>query len=675
MEYTGCLYDPAVIHKCVQVDRARSSAEAYGWELPLHDLRILAGRLTGIDVCVEHERGIAVGVVSRGFIDDRGRLLCTFSLFQRCSSNRVQGSTQSIADVNIAETVECWIRAGDLRELSLQHVRDTLEPLEVSIVVAGARPNSLIHSRRYTPVVVAATCVTPGSVNLGGQSCCCKRVVARHTDGIITITASQKSDIQQMNTTHEQDTHVQNKSAGSVQTGNSANTTSTMNDQINNGHIHGSDAGATEEEELDFDEHSSVDVAAIEHSSSRTAHMQDNPQLMEDDESNSLATRDRLQDVMTDHHERLFADEPKSLSILATAIKHILQTHQSGLQNGSQDSIRASADVEEDRLAAATAFVSGQIGTGGAAQEDYISPHICMAVRSAIDAIEGVDKSKNATPASMQEGTANNNASMLGHTSVLAASMWIEKLCEADKRASNQSHVHELDLVAASKTDLRQRIQAMFVGKPTVRGSKAPPREFDVELARVLTGTLRRGITALRASNASQNTVHTETSSGERGIHARQPGPGLDPSSALRRRTARPGNPRVRASITRDFKVDHTTQQRTRQRPPKRLKKDPFVLFGANNKGKDASGTLRRPNATNDRRRRQNRIAASGGDARDAYKQSDCSPPHKKPKKAWTPFDILRKDDAAFMKTMFNSADINKSSSVGVMTLRPMNAR
>jgi hypothetical protein len=689
--YTGCLYDPAVIHKCIQVHQARSSEEAYGWELPLHDLRVLASRMANIDVCVEHECSVSVGVVRRGYIDEHGRLICEFSLYRstadahknnkKNNKNRYNRTT----DARIAATVDHWIKAGALRELSLQHVRDTLTPLEVSIVVSGARPNSLIQRR------ILDSCVpsTSGSrvVHPHGLGFKCKRRAKAQHGGTVTVMASCKSGIRltesgenanrtvhmehndNLTGTFNQMQQSQQQQQQQHEKGEEEDTND--QDAVEGGTQHGM------EDDNEDDEHSNI--SRVETTSNT--------------DTGVLSTSQKLGNLLANHQEQQYPDKPESLSILATAIKCILQAHRNTLadkQGNNSSSIRASADVEEDQLAAATAFVAGLAGDGG--RSDYISPHICIAARAAIDAIEC-----NLRPA--DELTGSDSSPMVGHTTSLAAAMWIEKLCEADKRASNQSHVHELDLVAASTTELRKRIQTMFVPRPPSNDNQSIPSPpcFDVDLARALTGTFRRGIEALQqriTGNTNQNNVQEFKQSNTKNNRSNRSNNNSSSSSSSSSSNNSSSNngvqtvprkTRVRASITRDFTAGTKTPQsgvHTRQKH-RHLRRDPFKCTENNNN----NNNNRHNNRNNNRDNNRVRATANVSEGQRMPTKTTCAPPSKRTKRSKKmrasrsvvdvdgPFANLNSEDAVWMQKLFNNPKMLQMDNPGVLTLRPMHSQ
>jgi hypothetical protein len=483
MIYTGCLYDPSSIHNCVQVRQAATSAEAYGWELPVHDLRTLASKMKGIDVCVEHTR-VAIGVVEAGLVDEDGKLQCCFKLFRDETSPEDQTNTKmGVVDLKVAEVVDRWIKAGSLRELSLQHVRRTLEPLEVSIVVAGARPNSIIHG------LVKASAHT----KVSGRGNRCKRTPREEVDAIVTITASQKSNVQTMN-------HIDlmsNSTQGSSDNRN-PDTPESFRLPKCGAREEGGEGGEGGEEE---------DVCAA--------------QVAKPFQSDK---GDNLQQLLLSSHVRTNSDT-HSKCLLATEIKRLLSNVTAS--NGSEPAIAASAQVEEDQLAAATDFVHGRTD-----DVDFISRYICASVKCAIDVIENAE-------------SPSKGETMDGHSTPLAASLWLSKLCEVDRNTCSASYVHELDLISPSREDLTERIKAMFVP------SCGQAREFDVTLARALTGTLRRASLAIGAYNTrtvAARARYTNTAANSKTGSTKQ----------------------VRASIRRDF----ATQRQ--QRPPSKSSVDPF---------------------------------------------------------------------------------------------------
>jgi hypothetical protein len=690
--YTGCLYDPAVIHKCIQVDEARSSAEAYGWELPVHDLRVLASRMPGIDVCVEHQRHIAVGKVWKGYVNDRGQLICEFTLFndtmnknKNKNKNRTKASQypqqRREINVDIAHTVDHWIRAGTLRELSLQHIRDTLTPLEVSIVVAGARPNSRIQCSVSASVPVDSIMGNP-TPPLHRLSFNCKRTMPGDRGATVTVMASCKSHVRLMDS--EQTNQTARPMEGNVDTMTRAEFQQEQQQERRDSR----DTRSVASGEQDLE-----DVGGY----TRMKDVQDDQEGTDennDDENNDdenenenggyedtegsargLSTSQRLGNLLNSHQQQQHPEKPESLSILATAIKSILQAHQKSLSKdnqtgeGGRSSIRASADVEEDQLAAATAFAAGMAGDGG--QSDFISPHICVAARSAIDAIECSLHPRD-------ESTPLDASTMVGHNNTLAASMWIEKLCDADKRASNQSHVHELDLVTASKTELRRRIQAMFVPRLSASNNNntqsqvSPSSPFDVELARALTGTFRRGIEALCA--------HTTSIVQGKGVtHNQNTKRNTKRNTKKENRNGTGGTtkgPHVRASIVRDFSPRRQKSQVTpRQHRTRQIKRDPFKMSqrSSNMQGKTNGGT----------RNRRIRATANTSESRRIPNKTNCGPPLKRARKgpdkmkidSNSPFVHLNSQDGLFMQKLFNDPKMLQHDNPGVMTLRPMQSQ
>jgi hypothetical protein len=624
--FTGCLYDPAVIHKCVQVDTARSRDEAYGWELPLHDLRVLASRLTGIDVCVEHERDTSVGVVQTGFVDQRGRLMCRFQLFDQIgtstttSRSKTQQKHRSTPSPAIAATVKRWIKAGKLRELSLQHVRNTLEPLEVSIVVAGARPNSLIQRQMAASTVQS----TQTQTRLGN----CKRTPTRPDQDrqIVTVTASQRTDIQRMNTRSTMPT----------------DTTSPMEQT---------------------DEPGPEPQPEPEPNESRAREDKEEEEEEEGEEVEEQDDQLRLEDGhdVSQGFNRLFLEQqqqqqqptPESASILATAMKDLLRAyshnrdHHNNNNNNQISATLTSPDTEEHRLSAATAFVTGTVYPEG--EQDFISPRICVAVRAAIDAMQ----------CSGQSTTTSATDTMPRHTSTLAAARWIEKLCEVDQQSSNQSHVHELDLVAASKTDLRTRIQNMFVPKNNNNNNN----NFDVPMARALTGTLRRGIHALRPQVTTAKNTRTPrppgTTNTVRASHnTRKP---------TKKRTTKATHPNKQ--IARDFKPRKPTRrvdpfqeptQSQHSRINKRKKTTTRQQQQQQQNNHQHIEDTDRPTRSKRTRRPHNNnnndktIQASGNRRRDG------------------PFAHLRGDDAAWMKQFIDGNSNGTFAEPGILALRPV---
>jgi hypothetical protein len=153
--------------------------------------------------------------------------MCTFRLWGRkkltsgrvVKAKRSHNHPKSVVDVGIAGLVQSWVNAGQLRELSLQHVRDTLTPLEVSIVVAGARPNSLIQQQQHGDSDISASMFTNilyTPAQQDGLGMMYKRTTIRNPEHIVSVTASQRSDIQRMNPTTTPDTPSDSRSATMV---------------------------------------------------------------------------------------------------------------------------------------------------------------------------------------------------------------------------------------------------------------------------------------------------------------------------------------------------------------------------------------------------------------------------------------------------------------------------
>lgn len=106
-------------------------------ELTESQLHAMWSQLRGLPICMEHD-GVPIGKVAEPYWDEKGNACIEFELFD---------------DNTLASLPRRALEEGLITELSLAHNRDTLEPVEVSIVLDGARSGTkidpVIRASRY----------------------------------------------------------------------------------------------------------------------------------------------------------------------------------------------------------------------------------------------------------------------------------------------------------------------------------------------------------------------------------------------------------------------------------------------------------------------------------------------------------------------------------------------